>query len=544
MPEFEFSPPPRSDTWAAAQSSFMWTPQAQFNIADQICERWVRIDPNRIALIEPQPDGTTRNWTYLDLSRASNKLAHLLAAQGVVRGDRVAVLLPQCAETLITHLAAYKLAAVLTPLFTLFGEQALSYRLSDSGAKALITNHANLPKLDGFRGDLASLGQVLSIDGAADGVVDFWAALEVSSDAAICASTTPDDPALLSYTSGTTGAPKGALHGHRVLAAHVVGAGVAYDYPTEGRDVMWTPADWAWMGGSMNAMAPALYYGTPLLAHRAEKFDPEAALSLMASHEVSMAFLPPTALKIMRQVNDPAGFGTKLRAIGAAGEAMGAELLHWGQGAFGLTINEFYGQTECNMVVGNNARLFTPVPGAMGKAMPGHRIAVLDDEGQPAPKGQAGELAIHRSDFGMFLRYWNKPEKTVEKFVGEWMLTGDVVIEEDDGIHRFASRIDDVITSSGYRIGPTEIEDCLSGHSAVAVCAVVGAPDPIRTEIVVAFVKLRATVDDPDQMSDQLKGYVRQKLSPHLTPARIVFVNEIPMTATGKIKRRDLRALL
>jgi acetyl-CoA synthetase len=544
LSEFEFTPPPRSNTWAAAQSSFTWRPPAQFNIADLICERWVRTDPSRVALIEPLPDGTARNWTFQDLSRASNQLAHTLQAWGVGRGDRVAVLLPQCAETLITHLAAYKLAAVLTPLFTLFGEDALSYRLSDSGAKALVTNAANLPKLDGFRHDLHALKLVLSTDGAGDGATSFWDQLALASDATICAPTTADDPALLSYTSGTTGAPKGALHGHRVLAAHVVGAAIAYDYPVAGKDVMWTPADWAWMGGSMNAMAPALYYGTPLIAHRSEKFDPEAALKLMADYGVSIAFLPPTALKIMRQVNNPAKFGAKLRAIGAAGEAMGAELLHWGKSAFGLTINEFYGQTECNMVVGNNARLFTPTPGAMGRAMPGHKVTVLRENGQPMPKGQAGELAIHRSDFGMFLGYWNKPEKTAEKITGDWMLTGDVAIEEDEGVYRFASRIDDVITSSGYRIGPTEIEDCLSGHPAVAVCAIVGAPDLIRTEIVIAFVNLRSTAVQSDELATELKDHVRTKLSPHLTPARIVFVDEIPMTATGKIKRRVLRSSL
>lgn len=544
MPAYEFSPPPRSDTWAAAQRSFTWRAPVQFNIADLICERWAAADPSRIALIEPQIDGSVRNWTFRDLSRASNQLANVLSAAGVGRGDRVAVLLPQCAETLITHLAAYKLAAILTPLFTLFGEEALSYRLADSGAKALITNRANLPKLAAFQGDLQNLNQILSIDGAGPGALDFWDQMHRASDQATCTATSPDDPALLSYTSGTTGAPKGALHGHRVLAAHVVGAAIAYDYPVAGKDVMWTPADWAWMGGSMNAMAPALYYGAPLLAHRADKFDPEAALALMAAHNVSIAFLPPTALKIMRQVETTHTQATSLRAIGAAGEAMGAELLHWGRQAFGLTINEFYGQTECNMVIGNNARLFSPVPGAMGRAMPGHWIAVLDENGACAPKGQAGELAIHRDDFGMFLRYWNKPEKTAEKFVGDWMLTGDVAIEGDEGVHRFASRIDDVITSSGYRIGPTEIEDCLSGHPAVAVCAVVGAPDPVRTEIVVAFVRTRHKADQTDEVANALRQHVREKLSPHLAPARIVFVDDIPMTATGKIKRRDLRASL
>lgn len=518
--------------------SFRWSPPPRFNIAEMICERWAACAPDRVALIDLDHQGRSVDWTYRALSRRSSQLANVLAAHGIGRGDRVAVLLPQCAETLLTHLAAYKLGAILVPLFTLFGEEGLRYRLADSGARALVTDRANFPKIAAISDNAPALSLTLVVGGG------FHRALDKARDVFACAVTGPDDPALISYTSGTTGAPKGVLHGHRVLAAHAVGARVAYDFlPHEG-DLMWTPADWAWMGGSMNAMAPSLYFGVPLLAHRMARFDPERAFDLMARYKVRTAFLPPTAMKLMKAVPDPARFGHALRVIGSAGEAMGGDLLDWGQSAFGLTINEFYGQTECNMVIGNNARLARPEPGSMGRAMPGHHAAVLRDDGSEAPWGEPGELAIRADDPGMFLRYWNKPAQTSEKFRDGWMLTGDVAERDGEGRFRFSSRTDDVITSSGYRIGPTEIEDCLAGHPAVAVAAVVGAPDPVRTEIICAFVKAAPGIMCSDETAAALIAHVRTRLSPHMAPARIEFVEEIPMTATGKIMRRELRALL
>lgn len=527
-----------ADTWAELAAGRSWRPPARFNIAEMICERWAAHAPDRLALVDLDASGAAKNWSYGELSRRSSQLANVLRAQGVGRGDRVAVLLPQSAETLLTHLATYKLGAILVPLFTLFGEDGLAYRLADSGARALVTDRANFPKIAAISDELPDLAFTLVVG---DG---FHRALAAAKDSFECAVTGPDDPALISYTSGTTGAPKGVLHGHRVLAAHAVGARVAYDFLPHKGDLMWTPADWAWMGGSMNAMGPSLYHGVPLLAYRMARFDPEEAFALMAREKVRLAFLPPTAMKLMKAVRTPARFGHNLRAVGSAGEAMGADLLDWGQSAFGLTINEFYGQTECNMVIGNNARLARPEPGSMGRAMPGHSVAVLDAEGAERPWGEAGELAIRADDPGMFLRYWNKPEQTAEKFINGWLLTGDVAVMDGEGRFRFSSRTDDVITSSGYRIGPTEIEDCLSGHPAVAVAAVVGAPDPVRTEIVCAFVKAAPDVVPDDATAAALIAYVRTRLSPHMAPARIEFVEEIPMTATGKIMRRELRAQL
>lgn len=536
---------PEADSWSAARDGFAWALPERYNIGELINRRWARRDPGRVALLALGEDGAVRCWRHGELARRAAQFANLLRARGVGRGDRVALLLPQTAEALLTHLACSILGAVSVPLFTLFGEEGLAYRLEDSGAAALVTDAANLPKIAAIRDRTPALATVLCVDGPGDGAEDFHALLDRAADRAEAVATGPDDPALISYTSGTTGPPKGALHGHRVLAAHAVGARLVYDFlPREG-DVMWTPADWAWMGGSMNAMAPALHFGLPLIAHRMARFDPERAFDLIARHGVTVSFLPPTALKLMRRVPRPERFGARLRAVGSAGEPMGAGVLDWGRGALGLSINEFFGQTESNMLIGNNARLMTPRPGSMGLAMPGHEAAILGPEGAPLPHGETGELAFRAAgDAGMFLGYWNKPEKTAEKFLNGWMLTGDEARRDEDGYFYFTSRTDDVITSSGYRVGPAEIEECLAGRPEVAVAAVVGAPDPIRTERIVAYVKPSPGTEISDELAAALTAHVRSRLSPHMAPSEVRFIDEIPMTASGKILRRELRGRL
>ncbi|MEM6944979.1 MAG: AMP-binding protein, partial [Pseudomonadota bacterium] len=311
-------------------------------------------------------------------------------------------------------------------------------------------------------------------------------------------------------------------------------------FPQPG-DIAWTPADWAWIGGLCNMALPALRAGIPLVAHRMEKFDPEHAFDVIARHGVRNSFIPPTALRMMKAVPDPGRFGAQLRSVGSGGESLGAETLDWGRSAFGLEIHEFYGQTECNLVVGNCAALSPVRPGAMGRAFPGSNVAVLDAEGQVVPTGTVGELAVRRGDAAMFLEYWNLPEKTAAKFRGDWMLTGDEGWQDAEGYFYFASRSDDVITSAGYRIGPTEIENCLSGHPAVALAAVVGVPDELRTEIVKAFVTLQPGIEPGEPLAEELKALVKARVSPHVAPREVEFIDQMPVTATGKIKRRELR---
>ncbi len=519
------------ESWEAVRAAFRWRLPARYNIAEHACER--HVGSSRPALICPDPaGGPAREWSFRELSRLSNRLANALAAGGVGRGDRVAVLLGQQVETGLAHLAAAKLGAVALPLFTLFGEEALAWRLGHSGAKALITDAAGREKVAGL--DLPALSLVVA--------EDFWQLLERASERFEPAVTGPDDPALLIYTSGTTGPPKGALHGHRVLPGHLPGVALPHEFFPQPGDLFWTPADWAWAGGLLDVLLPAWAAGAPVLAHRAGKFDPEEAFRLMARHGVRNAFLPPTALKMMRQaapqVPPP---GLAMRSIGSGGESLGEELLGWGRDVFALTINEFYGQTECNLVIGNCASLAPVRPGWLGRAIPGHEVAVLDGAGRKLPPGEAGEIAVRRPDPVMFLGYWRDPEATAAKFRGEWLLTGDLGVADEDGVFRFVGRDDDVISSAGYRIGPGEIEECLMGHQAVAMAAAVGAPDPVRGEIVKAFVVLRQGETPGEGLAAALRAHVRSRLSAHEYPRAIEFVADLPMTVTGKIRRRDLR---
>ena len=523
--------------WEDMRAAFRWPTPKTYNIAEQICERWARADPDRVALTYLRPDNEVRNYTYIQLSRASSRLANALKAHGLRRGDRCAVLLPQTPETILTHLACYKIGAIAVPLFTLFGEDGLQYRLENSGASAVVTDGANLPKILNIRDNLPSLSAVYSIDQRESGVHGFWQELGKAADAIAAAITSPDYPAFISYTSGTTGPPKGALHGHRVLLGHLPGVETHHNFLPQKGDRLWTPADWAWMGGLPNVMMPSLNYGIPLVAHRMAKFDPEHAFWLMNKLEVRNVFLPPTALKLMRQTTVKP---VNLRSVGSGGESLGAELLDWGRENLGTTINEFYGQTECNLVLGNSHTVFEPRSGSTGKAVPGSDVTILDSAGNELPAGETGEIAIKRGVPQMFLGYWQQPEKTAEKFSGDWLRTGDEGSMDDDGYFHFSARQDDVITSSGYRIGPSEIEDCLAAHPDVSMAGVVGVPDEVRTESVKAFVVVeagRAT----EELKAELIQRVRTRISPHVAPREVEFIDALPMTATGKIMRRQLK---
>ncbi|MBL6080589.1 acyl-CoA synthetase [Belnapia sp. T18] len=529
---------PQGDSYEAIRSAFRWKVPARFNIAAACCDRWAD-GSGRLALLHLRADGGTDRITFDLLQAESNRLAHVLTAHGVRPGDRVGVLLPQVPEAAIAHLAIYKLGAIAVPLFQLFQAEALEYRLRDCGAIALITDAVGLAKLSGL--DLPALRLVLSADGTGQGALDLRLEMSRASDAFATRDTAADDPAVIIYTSGTTGAPKGALHAHRVLLGHLPGVEMPQDLFPQPSDLFWTPADWAWVGGLFDVLLPSLYHGVPVLAHRMVKFDPEFAYRLMAEHGVRNAFLPPTALKMLRMVPDPTRFGARPRSIGSGGETLGAELLDWGRVTFGCTINEFYGQTECNLVISSCATLMPPRPGWMGRAVPGHEVAVLDAEGHVLPPGQHGTIAIRRPDPVMFLRYWNKPEETAAKFVGDWLLTGDQGEQDGEGWFRFIGRDDDIITSAGYRIGPGEIEDCLAAHPAVAMAAVIGLPDPLRTEAVTAIILPAPGVTADDALARALQDHVKTRLAAHVYPRAVHFTDALPLTATGKVMRGELR---
>jgi len=535
----------RGKDYADTRANFRWRIPARYNIGDDVCDKWAQ-EPERLALIHKrqpgEPGAQVERYTFRDLQRLSSRLANALAGHGLAREDRIGILLPQAPETAIAHIAAYKLGAAAVPLFALFGAEALEYRLGDSGAAALITDHTGLTKIAEIWDKLPALKLVLSIDGPGEGALGFHEELARGRDTFSPAETGPDDPALIIYTSGTTGPPKGALHGHRVLLGHLPGVELPQEFfPQEG-DLFWTPADWAWIGGLLDVLLPAWHHGVPVLAHRFAKFDPEEAFRLMAEFGVRNAFMPPTALKMMRGIENPrTRWDYDLRSIGSGGETLGEGLLDWGRETFGLTINEFYGQTECNLVVAACAGLMPVKPGSMGRAVPGHQVAIVDDAGTPLPDGEHGNIAVKRPDPVMFLEYWNNPEATSKKFAGDWLLTGDTGTRDVDGYFRFAGRDDDVITSGGYRIGPGEVEDCLLKHPAVAMAAVIGVPDPVRTERVKAFVVLREGRTPSEALAAELQAHVKARLAAHEYPREVEFIAALPMTATGKIIRRELR---
>jgi acetyl-CoA synthetase len=529
----------RGGSYDEIYREFGWVLPEHFNIGVAACDRYAD-GSGRLALLYEAPDGSVERLTFDHLKRLSNKCANALSALGIRPGDRVGVLLPQRPETAIAHLAIYKLGAVALPLFTQFGPDALEHRLADSGAKALITDGENLSKLPAELPDLAT---ILVVDGDDGGYPLFWPTLERASDEFSPLATGIDDPALVIYTSGTTGRPKGALHATRVLLGHIPGVQLPHDFFPAPGDLYWTPADWAWIGGLLDVLLPSLYFGIPVLAHRARKFDPEEAFALIARYGVRNAFLPPTALKMMRQVLSPQRFGYRLRSVASGGEPLGEDILDWGREAFGLDINEFYGQTEANLLVGNCASLFPIRPGSMGRAIPGHRIELVSPDGHPLPAGESGIVAVRRPDPVMFLGYWNNPEATRAKFAGDWCLTGDVAVKDDDGYIWYKGREDDLISSGGYRIGPTDIEECLMKHPAVLMAAVVGVPDPVRGEIVKAFVMPKPEIAAGPALADEIRAFVGQRLAHYQAPREVTFVVALPLTATGKIMRRELRSL-
>jgi acetyl-CoA synthetase len=532
---------PRLSGYDAIREQFRWPQPAAYNIGVEVCDRWAAADPQRIALIDSHAGGRTDEIPYAALRDASNRLANALRALGIVRGDRVAILLPQGPDVAVSHIAIYKLAAVALPLAMLFGVDAITYRLQNSGARALITNAAGLAKLAESAGTLPD--RVLSVDGPHGKAAGFHETLARASSAFTPEVTSPDDPAMMIYTSGTTGQPKGALHGHRVLIGHQPGIEMQHEFLPQLGDRFWTPADWAWAGGLLNCLLPSLLYGVPVVARRTERFDPEEAFTVMAAAGVRNVFIPPTALRMMRAAPAPKGrHKLNLRTVGAAGEALGAETLEWGKSALGLVINEFYGQTECNLVVGSCAAIGISRPGAIGKPCPGHTVGVIRPDGTPCAPGETGQIAVRRPDPVMFLGYWGNEAATRAKFTGDWMTTGDQGIMDADGYIAFLGRDDDVITSSGYRIGPGEIEDCLIRHPAVSLAAVVGKPDPVRTEIVKAFIVLKPGVTPTHALAAEIQEFVRHRLSAHEYPREVAFIDDMPMTTTGKVIRRLLRA--
>jgi acetyl-CoA synthetase len=531
----------RMQTYDQLYACFRWDIPARYNIASDVCDRHAA-DPDKIALVGEEPDGKVWRMTFRDVQRKANKLANFLLSIGLGKGDRVMLLLGQNPWTAIAHVACWKAGLVSVPVSILFAADAVAFRLNHVGARVVITDVANLPTAVRAREQAAEPVRIFVIDGSEPEVESLPQSIEPARDAFTNVDTAADDPAFLNFTSGTTGNPKGALQAHRAMLGHLPGAEFCLDFFPQPHDLMWSPADWSWLAGLMDVLMPAWYHGVPVLAFRAARFDPEQAFAMIGRHRVRTALLVPTMLRLMRQVPDPVGrFGARLRAIYSGGEPVGKELLEWSAEVLDLPINEVFGQTECNLVLGSNASVMPIKPGSIGRAIPGHVAAIVDDGGHALPPGATGNIAIRRPDPVMMLEYWRNPEATRDKYAGDWLITGDLGACDEEGYFWFQGRADDVITSGGYRIGPAEIEDALVRHPAVVMAAAVGVPDPVRTESIKAFVIVKEGFATGPQLADDIRCFVREHLAKHEVPRDIEFVDALPMTTTGKIQRKKLR---
>ena len=539
------------DQYRALYNTFRWYVPREFNIAEVCCRRWSQ-ETTRIALHYEDETGAHASFTYAALQADANRLSNALQALGVVCGERVAIVLPQRPETAIAHIAVYQMGAVAMPLSLLFGPEALEYRLQNSEAVVAIVDATALASIEQVRGRCPDLRHLIVVgESSLNAIWHAWGALlGRHGDTYSPVATLADEPALLIYTSGTTGPPKGALMPHRALIGNLPGFVASHNWFPQPGDVFWSPADWAWTGGLMDALLPTMYFGFPIVGFRG-RFTPERAFELMQRHGVTNAFLFPTALKMMmKSESEPRSqYRLKLRSLMSAGEAVGEAVFDWCRDALGVTVNEMFGQTEMNYIVGNSYQKWPARAGSMGRPYPGHRVAVIDDDANVVPAGQTGEVAIHRRDIHgdtdpiFFLEYWRNPTATRAKFSGDWCRTGDLASADRDGYLWYQGRADDMFKAAGYRIGPSEIENCLVRHPAVANAAVVPKPDAERGALVKAFVVLAAGYDASSALIEELQLHVRGKLAPYEYPKEIEFIAELPMTTTGKVQRRVLREI-
>jgi acetyl-CoA synthetase len=584
-----------ADFYEAMHQGFSWHVPEHFNMAEVCSRRWAA-QPDaaaRVAIVEhAAADANGRavvphSYSYAQLQQSADALSHVLTGMGVQRGDRVAIVLPQRFETAVAYVAVMQMGAVAMPLSLLFGPEALEYRLQDSEAVVAIVDASSVSNVLAVRAQCPALREVMGVDlsNASDMLhvdVDYASAVAAQQRTFTAVQTKADEGAVLIYTSGTTGPPKGALIPHRALIGNLTGfvcsqnwfgfatqapsaqSSNAAHLPTGSDAVFWSPADWAWTGGLMDALLPTLYFGRPIVAWNG-RFSPELAFTLMQQHGVTHTFLFPTALKAMMKAypKPNSQFKLKLQAMMSAGEAVGDAVFGYCQTQLGITVNEMFGQTEINYIVGNCAMEWGGMgqgvsahrknvgwpakPGSMGKGYPGHRVAVIDDEGHECPTGVPGDVALNRynqhgqPDPIFFLGYWKNEKSTLGKYTGDWCRTGDMAVRDEDGYLWYQGRADDVFKAAGYRIGPSEIENCLVKHPAVANAAVVPKPDAERGALVKAYVVLAAGHAASDALVADLQTHVRGKLAPYEYPKEIEFIHELPMTTTGKVQRRVLR---
>jgi len=530
--------------YETAHENFSWGIPDGYNIAHDVLRK--HDNPDRTGLYQMYPNGEAEEFTFRDLDVRSGQLASSLKQLSVGFGDRVAVVLSQKPANPLTHLACWKLGAISVPLSVLFGEDALRYRLDHSGARVAVIDSSVRETVADIREDCPDLEHVIEVDGetgGTDGVRSFAEFSRRDSRVRRLAETKVETPATILYTSGSTGKPKGVLHTHGVWLGQCPGF-YMYNERSVSESVHWTPADWAWVGALGGLVFPAWHYGRPVVGYPMGGFDANEAFEVLEAFDVTNAFIPPTAIRMMMEVDDPSEqYDLELEVIGSGGESLTTEILDWASESLDeCRVNEFYGQTEAPLIIADCQDWFPARTGSMGKPAPGHEVAIVDGEsGEEVPTGEVGQIAVRRSENPAILqRYWNQPERTAETILGDWHLTGDLGREDEEGYIWFKARDDDLIITSGYRVGPGEVEDSILEHPKIEQVGVIGVPDETRGEIIKAFVQPVDGVGAASDLREEIRRQVRDNLAKHEYPREIEFVSQLPTTTTGKIQRSKL----
>lgn len=516
----------------------------QTNIATDTVGKYAKQFPDRLALVFEEADLTTRTWTFAELDKVAGNLAQALKDLGVRRGDRVAIHTGLRPETGISHLAIYKLGAVAVTLSQLYGPDTLEHILNHAEATAIITQDKAWDRYRDNLDKFPTLGKVVVVGQARGDETSFDDCLAADGSALQPVDTAADEPALLMYTSGSTGMPKGMLHGHRVLQSYIPSLSMAFNLDRDDPEaVFWSPADWAWVGGLLDALLIGWAFGHTV-ATSEHRFDPEWSFGFMARQKVTHTFLTPTALKRLAQVEQSVSQqDLALRVIISGGEQLPAAVLNWAEDKLGVVCNEFYGLTEVNHLIGSCNALYPARPGSMGLAYPGHGTTIVDDKGNELADGEVGEIVTRDDDATQFLGYWKDKAKSADLRLGSWLRTRDLALRDEDGYFWYRGRTDDLIKSAGYRIGPAEVEDCLARHPSIAEAAVIGSPDADRGAIVKAFVRLVAGVEGSPALTKELQAHVKSRLAAYKYPREIEYVDDMETTTSGKLNRKLLREL-
>lgn len=518
------------------KESFQWNVPATFNFGADVVDRFAE-DPARVALLWSNAEGREERYTYADMARLTNRFANVLADQGIRKGDRVLVMLPRVPQWQIALVGCLKLGAVPIPCIDMLTQRDVTYRAAHSGARAVVTTAANAAKF----ADIGAPLEVRLSVGEAEGWIDVATALDGASDRFEAARMQPDDPAIIYYTSGSTGHPKGVTHAARGLYAWRVSA--EHWLGLNPGDVMWCTADTGWSKAGTSILFGPWSRGAAVVFHDGP-FEPRHRFELIQRHRVNVFCGAATEFRRLVQ-EDISGFDlSSLRHAVSAGESVNPAVVERWQALTGIPLREAYGQTETLMTVLTMVDR-PPKPGSMGLPSPGTEMGILDEDGRRQPPGTPGQLAMRLPNPQAMLGYWNDPDLTAQARIegpdGAWFLTGDMSMVDEDGYFYFLGRNDDVINSSGYRIGPLEVENALIEHDAVQECAAVPSPDEERGEVVKAFVVLRAGVQGTPELVKELQTFVKSITAPYKYPRRIEFVEELPKTVSGKIRRRVLK---